>query len=95
MIAMETWYNADSTQITKVQVESFTEAFVTTATRNGLGAPLSIRRRRLTAYETYFPTFEEAKNHLIRKAQREVDAAVQQEKWARKRLEQCMEITPP
>ena len=91
---METWYEAYSPQITKVQVESFTEAFVTIATRNGLGAPVSRRCRRLSAYQAYFPTFEEAKNHLIRKAQREVDAAVQQEKWARKRLEQCMEITP-
>lgn len=91
---METWYITTSfgtPWIRKVQVVSHTASFVVVVD----GANKPYRKAKVSDYENYFPTFEEAKAHLLYKFHAQMVSAEQRKAYALEKQQEIQALTPP
>ena len=69
---METWYQVQFDKIRKVEVISATKHFVTLP-GGWKGKPN--RDKKITSWRSYFQTWKEAHNHVLKQAQEALTAA--------------------
>lgn len=84
-----TWYVARTGEwqknIEPVEIDFYTEKNVVIKGN---------RRSRLSQYDSYFPTFDEAKKHLIEKATSAIEDAQSKVAYQQRLLERYMSLAP-
>lgn len=87
------WYKTIFKKIEFCEIEKFTESSVWIPTTDMRRQVQLSRRSRITDFECYFPSFGEAKEHLVKVYRQEMDSADKKLKARQDDLKLILAIT--
>ena len=97
MIKKATWYRANewATEVTPVETVAHTEKFVTIMQGTWRGVDEPRRVARVSEGYSYFPEWQQARDHLVNVYSRNLASHEERAKKERERIAATMLLTPP